>query len=1796
MRVTKDYKTVLWMADLPEHPALSAAHRLSEPEEGQPLLVIDRIPAPDAPAVPEELVPWMQGPAGNPEAEPLLRESIPNAGAKEDDGSDARLQLADDPNLVETHDQWRARWRAWAEQELADRPARELYTALFAIYVDVTSHTEDVELVLGTGLLAWAPQDHPLVSRHLFTCAAGIEFDDVTGTISIVTLPALETLSLETDMLEPSMLPNPGHVNDIRVRAREFASHPLHRSDAGELATRIVNVMDAEGEYADSDAAPSPSAHPRSALAPAIIVRKRSALGLVEVFHAIAAEIAETGEVPSGLLPLVDPDHQPPACPDPTDGALVAVDGDDDLFLPLPLNNVQLDVIRRVDRHAQTLVQGPPGTGKTHTAAALLTHLLAQGKRVLVTAHTDRALKEVRSKLPESIKPLAVAVVGSDRSDMADLKVAVERISGRSSDHDDRQAQNQIAACLDNIDTLRRRRAEVRGQLLAARATEVADHEHAGYTGTLARIAQAYQTSAPAHEWIAELSEYHPDVPSPLDFDQSSRWLALLRDEQLAADESEAVQRLADPDQVPSPQKFADLIDAEARGEACAAEHSGLAEHKAYQTVAEMPAQARERLQARTREIARKVGELERSDETWLNSALRDIRGGRGATWNARADTVRELIASASPAITSVGASTEVTVAAGADLGALAALAAQLLAHVTASGPVKTNPDGSAKIGAFSQKAIKAAKPLFDAVRVNRQTPTTSEHLAAFLAHADGQRQLDLLDRAWPASVTIPIEDTLRERLQWHQTELEQLDRLLALGRELTEEERLLAEAGLPRPDWNDITSVMTYAHLVDAAAAQDAAAAAAQPLETMAAATAAMCTWSDAATTTHRLHAAVLDRDRDTYAAEHARLLRLHSVRELSAERDRLTATVRHAAPDLAHAVTANPGDPIWDARISNMPAAWDWARTGVWILAQDSTDTNVLQAQIGHLEVRLRREVEVLAATRAWNHAVSPTRLTGQSRADLTQYAQLVKSLGKGTGKYANAKRAEIRGAMDRCRPAVPVWILPIYRIAEQLRVQQDMFDVVIVDEASQAGLEATFLQYLAPKIVVIGDDKQVSPTAVGVDQQRLRDLASQYLFDDRYIASWQNPQRSLFDEANMRFGSKLTLVEHRRCVPEIIGFSNRVAYEPDNIRLIPVRQYGADRLEPIKAVHVADGYERGSSGNKTNPAEVDAIVDQIGKCLTDPRYDGLTFGVISLSGGKQARTIEAALLETVPAEEWSARGLRCGDAADFQGSERDVVFLSMVAAPEDGRRLGTLTHEMYTQRYNVAVSRAKDQLWLFHSVTLDQVPNPQDMRHHLLDYCYGIIGRARDRQASGSEPVPEDIQMEPFDSLFEQRVFNRLVDRGFTVVPQFPAMGYNLDLVVVGAKGRLAIECDGDAWHGPDAYEADLGRQRDLERCGWQFFRIRESAWYVDQHAVLARLWATLEDLDIRPSGWLDEELADSTDPVEIESDDAEPEDIEFADAKSGGRDEVYLTDEELFPETYPLPGGTPEREDVSVSSQVVWRPEDNEIRDPNGNVVKEAGATQMRQPPKGDEASTHVGTPDSLPSVSERLLSRPPAGEADNDAVSLADFEVELLHTARPDLEPESVRATGPSSLSVSDGTMDALPPYVQYEGFTPEALSAPRSAVVEGLRAIVEAEGPVVGFRLHQRYVLSSGGHRVGKQIARALNAGLSEALRQGILVSDNPLNASGLKPRTYRLPESAAVLVRRLGPRTLEQVPPLELAHVVHQTAAVTGWDSTEVLFRDVLHRLGRDRLSGPAAATLATVLDLARALGAAAE
>ena len=134
---------------------------------------------------------------------------------------------------------------------------------------------------------------------------------------------------------------------------------------------------------------------------------------------------------------------------------------------------------------------------------------------------------------------------------------------------------------------------------------------------------------------------------------------------------------------------------------------------------------------------------------------------------------------------------------------------------------------------------------------------------------------------------------------------------------------------------------------------------------------------------------------------------------------------------------------------------------------------------------------------------------------------------------------------------------------------------------------------------------------------------------------------------------------------------------------------------------------------------------------------------------------------------------------------------------------------------------------------------------MRHHLLSY---MLDPRRQTTEEGEQH---------FESKFERHVYQRITARGFHVRTQVcvgdPANHrYRIDLVVEGMQGRLAVECDGDKWHGPDRYEQDMARQRDLERAGWQFARIRGGDFYRDSEQAMQSVWMELDRLGIQPGG--------------------------------------------------------------------------------------------------------------------------------------------------------------------------------------------------------------------------------------------------------------------------------------------------------------------------------------------------------
>lgn len=126
---------------------------------------------------------------------------------------------------------------------------------------------------------------------------------------------------------------------------------------------------------------------------------------------------------------------------------------------------------------------------------------------------------------------------------------------------------------------------------------------------------------------------------------------------------------------------------------------------------------------------------------------------------------------------------------------------------------------------------------------------------------------------------------------------------------------------------------------------------------------------------------------------------------------------------------------------------------------------------------------------------------------------------------------------------------------------------------------------------------------------------------------------------------------------------------------------------------------------------------------------------------------------------------------------------------------------------------------------------------------------------------------------------------------------------------------------------------------------------------------------------------------------------------------------------------------------------------------------------------------------------------------------------------------------------------------------------------------------MLGARVQQAYVRAAGGQRVGKEIGRELNRAISACVRRGLIIEDDPLDEAGVKPKTYRTADQGTT-PRELGPRTLEQIPPGELAELMRDVRDRTGHDGTE-LFRAVLGELGLKRLTTAVQGRLAHVRGL---------
>ena len=453
--------------------------------------------------------------------------------------------------------------------------------------------------------------------------------------------------------------------------------------------------------------------------------------------------------------------------------------------------------------------------------------------------------------------------------------------------------------------------------------------------------------------------------------------------------------------------------------------------------------------------------------------------------------------------------------------------------------------------------------------------------------------------------------------------------------------------------------------------------------------------------------------------------------------------------------------------------------------------------------------------AKTLSWYHFLKRMDDNPEIRQTLKGLELTYKKIGKGTGRDAKELKMKADELLRDAQEFVPCWVMTIDDCIDNVALKQ-YFDVTVVDEASQADILSLPIVYTSPKIIAIGDDKQTTPLYSNISNDRVKSLRAASLSEDFPNYHLMDLTTSLYDVLKASFPSFL-LKEQFRSVPEIIEYSNILSYDG---KILPLRDTNDTNLKPALNIVKVDGVRDGD----TNKAEADKILEMIKEILKDPAYDGKTIGVISLMGDAQAKLIEEMMINEIDIIDYDNRRLMSGTAVDFQGDERDIIFLSMVESPSDKplRLMSEGAEDLNKKRFNVAFSRARDQEFLVTSLSQKDLKTG-DLRQFTIEYF---------------EEKRENYQQNHKLTAFESSIKDELTKQGFEVETNHSAGKYPLALVVKEPKVAV-IAHSIDMRPDREKLKQELEITLTLERVGWKLAHIRESKYVYDKKTAIEEL---------------------------------------------------------------------------------------------------------------------------------------------------------------------------------------------------------------------------------------------------------------------------------------------------------------------------------------------------------------------
>ena len=1420
----KDIHNEEWcyfLEDLPKYSGVTLNYLDNKNNlANQKILQVEKLSFLEPLAIDKELLEWISGDWTDYKSPiKLLSEKI----TKENDASKVVNISKKEKEILEKLLKDR---KLWVEEQKKIEVVRNLFDTLYNKYLVLDRDSDSLELVVANGLVKVPNEDiyYPILlkkvnfsidtEKNIISITDASDNDFITQELYLNFLAEVENINLDKVFyLEDKIVENNIHPISKNDTIKDFFREFIHN-----LNPRAQFIEDTDKNNKENVITIE--------WKPILFIRKKDD-GKVEAINNIIKDIENGGEIPeylSELVGVIGSDKR-------------AVEPIPDILFTKETNNEQIEIIKSLYSHRAVVVQGPPGTGKTHTIANLLGHFLAEGKNVLITSQTKKALDVLKEKIPTDIQDLCISMLDDDSSDLGN---SVESISEKlgylnleTLKNEYEEIENQRNELKEDIKNIKRKIFNIKyqeshpiiynnesitlkeaGEFLRKNQRELDRIPGIVSSGVTCPINNENLTFLKSGYKKSVSKEEEKEIE--LGLNKLSDFWTLEEFKEMLENKKEIMSRL---DLLLKNKKYhindnlfyvddKILID--------------LDKFKNYSGIDKIIPEDLKSIEDWKKDVCIAGTENSGDRKIWLEF-IKDIRRLYDLT-----NMTKDQLFKKEVVYKDIDVSTAKKLFIGLKKGIerpgfffkhrLRKARKQISDKVTINNRIlETLYDCNVALEYTTLIELKEnTKNTWNILMTGNSLLENSNNKNLYkqlYSYADQMEYLlNWYDRE-KKTFLHKIENAGFEKLNINKTEgnpiyvdevnqifdfIPSLEELIAIGKIALE----YREVDIKRSEYlvKIENIIKENSHLG------------------------------------REFKNVILNENIDKYS-ETLEKLRVLSEKEVLYKKYK---DLLHNVKAVANSWGEELENGLFNEKIENIYNVWRYKQISQKLKELAEKPYFNLQADILEKTEELKKLTIDLVTKKAWYNIIK--FLEEKDNLAISQalkgWKQTVQKIGKGTGKNTNIHKKNAKEKMLLCQKVVPAWIMPLNKVFDTLNPVENKFDIIIIDEASQSDISSLILLYMAKKIIIVGDDKQVSPSDVGVNIDKINMFRRKYIKGKVANDDLYGIRASLYSIVSTTF-QPISLREHFRSVPEIIGYSNKTSY--DN-QILPLRDSNSSILKPAIIDYKVNG--KRDEKSKINRVEAETIVSLIEACLAMKEYKNSTFGVISLLGDEQAELIQDLIVKRIPATEIENHKILCGNSASFQGDERDIMFISLVDSSEENKSLrlvGEGVEGAIRKRYNVAISRAKDQLWIVHSIDKNSLKEG-DLRKELFEYIDSLKENVFDKTAI------ENITA----SDFENEVARHLLEKNYTIKQKWRVGSYDIDMVAIYDDKKIAIECDGKTLnHTEEEVIANLEEQEILERCGWKFIRVRASEYFRNPEKAIKDLIIQLDDKGVYPN---------------------------------------------------------------------------------------------------------------------------------------------------------------------------------------------------------------------------------------------------------------------------------------------------------------------------------------------------------